>query len=198
MKETDWHLLLEGNRHEATQKLTDYLLETAKVFVPKRVLKQRKSTHPWVNERCRKALEALEATQAVEGSEEHKEAVKTCDRAFQEERQKYEASLKEKLRALPKGSKRWWRLNRELLHSAPCRHATPSLKNALGSWVHDPAEKANLFSETFQQKSTLPKTSEFYEPTSSAKKMSSFTAVRKRWAFRFLKNLEVDTATGPD
>ena len=197
LQKTDWAEVLQGDGHAAAQNLTDYLLEAAKECIPKRRLNQTKSSHPWLNERCK---EALRAKQVAEGTEVYTEAARACREIFQEEYLKHTEALKERLRTLPRGSKLWWRLNRELLHNTPCRQAVPSLKDEKGDWVHNAKGKAELFRKTFQEKSQLPTEpeEEFYTPTPSGNQMPRFTAVRVRWAKKALKELEVDTATGPD
>ena len=108
--------------------------------------------------------------------------MKERNEIFKEEYKKYTEVLKGKLRTLPKGSKLWWRLNRELLHNTPCRQATPSLKNSCGEWVHDAKQKVELFKQIFDKKAKLPPEPEkgFDTSMSSAGKMPRFTMVRTR------------------
>ena len=195
LKTTCWNEVLQGGAHSAAKNLTEYLLTAAKRHVPKRFLEERKSSHPWVNDKCK---HALEAKQAAEGTPGYKDAAERCSATFTTEYAAYTKNLRQELLDLPKGSKLWWRKNRELLHSTPGKTTLPSLKDPAGHWVHDPLEKANLFSKTFAEKCTLPEDSDFPVPESCGERMGDFTVVRRRWALRVLRNLRTDSATGPD
>ena len=59
------------------------------------------------------------------------------------------------LAELPKGSKKWWRLNSTLQsREGKCSSIPPLKENK--KWILDPKEKANLFAKVWKAKSTLP------------------------------------------
>ena len=95
---------MKGDADQATAHFTDFLLETARRFVPQELLEEKKRTHPWVNDRCKKALEAK---QEAEGSSEYAEETQRCSKVFREEYQDYANTLRKKLKDLPRGSKQW-------------------------------------------------------------------------------------------
>jgi hypothetical protein len=57
---------------------------------------------------------------------------------------------------LPKGSKQWWRLNRELLQKSVGSQGVPPLKAVDGTWSLTASDKANLLAHAFQAKCELP------------------------------------------
>ena len=68
---------------------------------------------------------------------------------------KYVAKLKEQMRNLKKNSKRWWQLNRELLHQKAKTSSIPPLRQE-AQWVTDSKGKAELLAKTFASKAKLP------------------------------------------
>ena len=63
--------------------------------------------------------------------------------------------MKSKIAELPKGSKRWWKLNRQLLERKHKISSIPPLKDG-ETWIKDPDAKANLFAKIFDKKAELP------------------------------------------
>jgi len=110
--------------------------------------------------------------------------------------------LREKLKQLPRGSKRWCALNRQLLHKTVKTSIIPALRGQDGTWITDRHQKANTFSASFIAKSQLPaghsesEQDVSYEP--SADVLGNFVVLRMRWARRLLKSINDSKATGPD
>ena len=52
----DWKQLLGEDPHLAAEIFTDTVLATAKRFIPNRVIITEKSSHPWINNQCRRAI----------------------------------------------------------------------------------------------------------------------------------------------
>jgi hypothetical protein len=99
---------------------------------------------------------------------------------------------------IPLGSKAWWKWNRALLNKARKTTRVPPLRASAGQWVLDAKGKANLFAQTFASKSVLPPGPAGDVIGEPAQQMSSFLALRLRWATRILKGIREDSATGPD
>ena len=116
-----------------------------------------KSTHPWVNEHCR-ALVARK--REAEGTEAYAEALRECSEGLLEAYKKWVAETRDKLRALPRGSKKWWKLARALAQKAEKNSSVPPLKRADKTWATDAGDKAELFLETFCEKYKLPQKEE--------------------------------------
>ena len=112
----------------------------------------------------------------------------------------YISKMREELRSLPKGSKKWWSLSKVLMDNAPAKSGIPSLREQGGDWIHDGKSKADLLAHSFSSKYTLPDEIEeedevMAEPST---KMSNFVLVRERWVVRELVHLREDQATRPD
>eukprot|EP00969_Alexandrium_andersonii_P326389 14420906-Alexandrium_andersonii.AAC.1 len=54
-----------------------------------------------------------------------------------------------------RGSKRWWKLSRELLCKVS-KPSSPALRLEDGTWLVQPAAKANALADAFLAKWTLP------------------------------------------
>ena len=104
------------------------------------------------NQRCQ---QAIEPKNAAEGSSQFEEKRKECAQTLKEEYQAHVASLKRKLAGLPKGSKAWWRTNKELLEKKCKLSSIPPLRQN-DQWISSSKEKANAFANTFQEKDVLP------------------------------------------
>ena len=113
----------------------------------------------------------------------------------------YRRQLKESIAKLPKGSKKWWRLNRELLtKQSPSSHIPP-LKVSDASWATTATDKANLLATTFATKSAAVGyrgSNDIEPPGDSTAQLNDFLPVRCRVVRQVLKNLDKDVATGPD
>ena len=155
----------------------------------------KKRSHPWLNERCDAAIQRKhKATQ----QSNFKEIAEETSTVLREEYAKYVQNLRQVLLQLPKGSKKWWRIQRELTDNASSSTTPPALKDEHGNWIRSPKDKANLLAQTFLDKATLPTNSSLPPTEHPTAEMSNFVVIRQRWALRVLKNLREDTASGPD
>ena len=115
-----------------------------------------------------------------------------------EARANYVTKTKQKLAELPRHSKQWWRINRELMHKKGNMTSIPTLRNG-SEWLTDPTEKANAFANTFAAKSELPPeavdTPFFGRPEVER---GGFVVFRARATKRFFAKLDVNKATGND
>ena len=113
LEKFDWGGLKEGTAEDAIGFFMEVLWFHLVKFIPREWVEEKKTTHPWLNERTRKAIARK---QEAEGTAQAQVEMERCSRILNEERQKYVQRLKEKLMSLPKGSKQWWKINRELLN----------------------------------------------------------------------------------
>ena len=115
-----------------------------------------------------------------------------------EERLRYVQELKQKLAQLPKCSKQWWRINRELLNRKSRLISIPILRDD-EKWLTDSREKADAFARTFSSKSELPPevidTPFFGEPETE---WQDYIILRSRKCRRFFKELDASKASGHD
>ena len=105
-----------------------------------------------MNARCQNAIAAKNS---AEGHASFKDQREKCAGVLAEEHQKYVATLKEKIGKLKKGSKQYWRLNRELLCKKGRCSSIPPLRDGT-LWVNSSKDKANVFAKTFAGKAVLP------------------------------------------
>ena len=79
-----------------------------------------------------------------------------CKEVLLGERKKYLTHFRATMEKLPKSSKRWWSLNKQLLNKQAAPTLTPPLKNKEGLWCRTPKTKANAFAECWAEKCQLP------------------------------------------
>ena len=192
----DWSVMNEMSVDEAARFFTNTLLEFSKECIPRRIFKKRKKSHPWMTERC---IAALQAKAAHEHTEEYIHFSKVCSDVIAEEFENYVQKVRAQILELPRGSKAWWSLSRQLLDKSAPRTSTPALKDPTGVWIHEPQHKAQLFADTLSSKFALPDDiGELEHMGDPDKVMSEHVTIRSRWASKFLKGLRLDQATGPD
>ena len=193
----DYDISSFANIDNATEISVHMVLSDAKRFIPTRILREFKGTHPWLNDECRSAILHK---QSCAGTDEYKEACESCTRILQVAFAAYTAKLRQELRSLPKGSKRWWSLSNGLLDNAPSKAGIPSLKDPEGNWIHDGRGKADLLAQAFASKFELPDPVEVNTDIAEAPpaKMMDFVLVRERWVLKELLGLREDQATGMD
>ena len=78
----DWSLLNFGDPTDAVETLNTKLLELMKENIPSRVSLILKSSHPWINERCKTAIRAKNR---AEGTERYEGDAKRCMEVIGEE-----------------------------------------------------------------------------------------------------------------
>ena len=71
-------------------------------YIPYKAVHNYKKSHPWLNDRCEKAIEKKNA---CEGQESFSDAQQECSHVMADEYHKYVAALKSKIASLDKGSK---------------------------------------------------------------------------------------------
>jgi hypothetical protein len=96
---TDWETLLyigdeafQELPGEATARFTDFLVTTARKYVPVETKYLQKATHPWLNNKCRELV--AEAHAAV-GTHRHAEKLRVCSDGIVKEYYAYVARTKE-------------------------------------------------------------------------------------------------------
>jgi len=121
-----------------------------------------------------------------------------CSETLREERSKYVEKLKAKLAELPRCSKQWWRINRELLHRKANVSAIPPLRDGT-NWLLDAKAKAHTFAKNFSFKNQLPEevvdTPYCGDPDFE---IFDFIPLRTRQTKSLFKKLDESTATGND
>jgi len=99
---------------------------------------------------------------------------------------------------MPRWSKQWWKLNRQLLNKKAKMSCIPPLRED-STWISDAKGKADLFARTFAGKAEIPQ--EIVDPAFFGRpdvEMDMFVAIRSRYTMKLLKQLKIDKATGHD
>ena len=191
----DWHQLGRGTAEDALNLFLEVLWYNLVTYIPRRRIKIPKRSHPWLNE---KSKAAILRKNSAEGTERFETERAKCAQTLAEEKAKYVQELKDKLATLPKSSKQWWRINRELLQRRAKLSSIPTLREG-DQWLTDAKAKADAFARTFAAKATLPPeavdTPYFGEPDVE---YDGFVTFRSRNCRRFFKTLDEAKATGHD
>ena len=114
------------------------------------------------------------------------------------EHQKYLAKIRQDMEDLPRGSKRWWSLNNQLLHKRNASHFFPPIKDVSGTWCKEAPAKANVFAIAWHAKKKLPPDRHVLPFFFTAPQMTDLNVIRVRATRRELSRLRMDQATGPD
>jgi len=195
LSQYDWRVLNEGSSENGLQRFLEVLWLLLVKHIPRRKIRTYKSTHPWLNERCKAAIRKKNE---ADGTERFEEEQKRCTKVLNEERAAWVQRTKATLAGLPRTSKRWWRLNRQLLHRKANVVSIPTLRDG-SDWLSDATSKANAFARTFASKSVLPEEgvdTPFFGMADFGHDV--FVAFRTRVTKRLFKKLDESTATGHD
>ena len=191
-----WRDLLDDLDPEASvQRFCSVLQDCCCKSIPQKKITTKAASHPWLDDACFAAV----AAKAAANSSAFAEAARHCCEVLRGAFLAYRRDLRERIVALPRHSKDWWRLNKELLYRRSKASTIPPLKEA-GDWVLDPKENANVLAKTFQAKSSLPPPVFGPKPEveSVATRMPEFNLIRSRMLHRIIKSLKLNTASGPD
>ena len=170
----------------------------AKAYIPSRTFVVEKSSHPWLNDRCKRLVLAKHA--AV-GTPFFSQRQLECSQGLNEEYEKYASKCRERLNRCNAQPRKWWRLSQCLLGRSVPVSSIPPLQGPGGVWVLDAMSKADLFSTTFAAKARLT------EPASNHYSilrgqagpcMSGFLPICVRQAKALLRKLRDLSSTGPD
>ena len=193
----DWRALFDDSDPDGSvQRFCEALLDSCDKNIPRRTIYTKIASHPWLDETC---FAAVAAKSAAAGSSEFADKSKLCGEVLRNAFLEYRRKLRARILDLPRHSKEWWRLNKELLYRRAKASTIPPLKIA-GELVLDAKKKANALARAFQAKSSLPQP--VLGPKQELEKvearMPEFILIRSRLVLRILKALKLDTASGPD
>ncbi len=171
------------------------VLDILRRHIPEREIIERKTAHPWINERC---VEAIRSKNASFGTDNFGVKSAECNAVIFEEFIAYVERMRDKLRKEKRGSKSWWRLTNEIMQKTAKSCQIPALKSG-DSWLHEPLAKANALAEHFSSKFALPAaaTNEFSVDFVDHS-FDRFVLVRRKGILRALQKLDIDSGTGPD
>ena len=184
---------------DAAAWFTATILSRVEQCISTKWITDKSYAHPWINSACRDALrDKLDAR----GSERFAAARDQCSAVFLQAYYDHVSKTRDRLKTLGAGSRGWWKIANTLLTKAGCTENIPALQRPDGSWAMDPEEKANELAETFRTKAQLPPVvSNAYSllpEHSSSTQQTGFLRIRTRSAFKFLRDLDEQSGTGPD
>ena len=191
----DWTPLRRGTADDSVNYFLEVLWTLLVKHIPRKGIDCKRSSHPWLNSRCRAAIEKKNK---AEHADSFQSAQQRCQGILLEERAKYTEKLKAKLAALPRCSKQWWRINRELLRKQASVKSIPPLRDG-SVWLVDAKAKADAFAKVFSSKGELP--TEFVDTPFFGLpdvEFDDFIAVRTRVTKRLFEKLDESKATGDD
>ena len=191
----DWSALARGTAEEAAMFFQQSLTWHLQKFIPRRTFTDKKQSLPWLNEECAKAVAYKNQ---CEGTPLFESARNRCSEVLNQAYSNHVQLLKQKIAALPRGSKQWWRLNIQLLHKKCKSSSVPPLK-VEDEWILEPTGKANAFAQAWLAKSALP--DEHVDCIYVAPpefECDNFCAMRTRFTFKLMQKLDSSKATGSD
>ena len=125
LAETAWSWSAEIDPDKGAEELTNTILDLAKSCISQRLLLERKSTHPWLND---KILALVERKQESIGTDAESHARDQCSRGIFEEFGKFVQKERARLARMRRGSKGWWSKSRLLLKQRGSVTSIPALK----------------------------------------------------------------------
>ena len=191
----DWTPMDAQDVDSAERHLHLQIFATLRRHIPEREISERKSSHPWVNDRC---LAAIRAKNESLGTADWDNKAAESSAILFEEFGAYLERMRAKLAKERRGSKSWWRITNEIMQKKAKCSQIPAFK-AGNEWLHQPLEKADALATHFSSKFVLPplETNEFSAdliPNCS----DDFVVVRSRSVAKTLGTLDADSGTGPD
>ena len=191
----DWQPLKHGSAEDALTLFLEVLWLQLVKHIPRRSVENVKRSHPWVNDRSKKALQEKNDAERTPYFEA---ASKKCSIILAEECLKYVAHVKQKMATLKPGDKLWWKTNRELLHRKGTLSSVPTLREN-GQWIRDAKQKADVFARTFETKAQLPEElvdTPFFGSADHGSEV--FMVFRSRTTLKLFRKLDEKKATGGD
>ena len=154
-------------------------------------------SHPWLNARC---IELIRAKHLSEGTDDYPAAAQRCSAGILLEYEGFIRRTRCKMSRLRRGSKAWRRLSVQLMHNRGKASSIPALKDDSGTFIFEPEEMSKLLAHTFESTFSLPQV-EVTEYTDIVGRFPTACGVLQictRTARQVLRQLRVDSATGPD
>ena len=134
----------------------------------------------------------------MEGIELYAEACKRCSVGLYEEYLEYVKEVHLRLKKLPIGGKKWWRLSHKILQKPDVSSRVPPLLGDDGNWAMEEQEKTEVFAFTFRRKWVLPEEEHISATVSVTFESGCFMPIRPKMARDCLKEIDPDSAVGSD
>ena len=195
--DTDWSCLQELATDEAVRAFTEQVLRVCEQYIPRRIMSEKKTSHPWMNAR---AVGLVAARCAAAGTAQEREAAKACSEGLLQEYNAWVEKTKQKLLELPRGSKQWWRLSKQLLRSQQPGCSIPALRKEDGCLAQTASEKAETCAKVFRSKFHVPVLEEnvYSQLPEAPQSQLAFQTPDVAACEEGLASLDESSATGPD
>ena len=125
----DWSLIDSLPVHGVVDYFTSSVLTAARKCIPTKMITEHKSTHIWLNNACRSAIDEKNA--ADPSSPVFFVRCQAMTEALKKAYEEYTTEIRSKLSTLPRSSKEWWKLNRTLLNN---KHASSFIDSLPQRW----------------------------------------------------------------
>ena len=153
LEHADWSFIFTTPLDNAVCKLEQKILDSCLRHIPRRQFMDRKQEHPWLNDACR---QAIRNKHMHENESDYSMHCNRCSEVLLSEYHKYIAKIRKEMQALPRGSKKWWKMNSILLHRKSKSCSIPALRDESGTWILDAQSKANLFADVWSSNFLCP------------------------------------------
>ena len=198
LSQIDWDTIFKNiSVDQVAATFEEQILGALTLLVPTKTITCDSSQHPWLNCRCR---DAIDKKLTAFGTVQELTARDECSKVLIEEHDKYIARMRSKLSKMPGSSRGWWRLTNALSGKRAKSTGAQPLRSTTNEWARTATEKAQLLADTFSRKATLPPE----EPNAYSVvgdplfAPDYFVPVRSRDVRRVLRRLKSDSSTGPD
>ena len=194
----DWRSVLALSADEAAEKMVDLITEKVNNCIPRKWIKDKVWSHPWLNDNCRRALQRKRDAFGTCNFERLRDE---CSRTYLDAHSAYIAKTTARLKELSPSSRGWWRLSGSLLEKSGQKEVIPPLQRADESWARTPQEKASELARVLKLKADLPplETNEYStltrEPPARMLRMTKLTI---KTVHDLLRALDETSGTGPD
>ena len=191
----DWSFLQNGSVDDMLVNFNAFLSNLVEAYVPVSWSSKVKSTLPWMNKSC---IEAIASKHAAEDTDSYAAKASACQTVLREAHQAHLSKVKSGMDQLPRGSKQWWSLAKQLMHKKSSTSIFPPIKDVSGVWRRDAEGKANAFATCWKAKNRLPPESHELPFFQVPSQILNLNVIRTRNTCRELSKLRLDQATGPD
>lgn len=90
LRSTYWDFVKEGTVNEAADKFIGLLWDVCVRYIPRSAIKNKRSTHPWLNDQC---CQAISLKAAAEGANQFVAARDSCAQTLQEAFKEYHSKI---------------------------------------------------------------------------------------------------------
>ena len=141
MASQDWSHLDHMTPSEGAEWLQNFILQTMREWIGKREVKEKKSSHPWMNDTV---LDLVSRRVQAQGTKEEAAANRACSEGILEQYRLWAARSRQELLDMDRGSKEWWTKSRALLSGKVRTCSVPALLAGEGQWAKSAQGKADI------------------------------------------------------